>query len=222
MERAFGRHINFDERSRAFPIRGVVPENQVNRTWVCGVNLDQGPSSSCVGHAWAHEAATAPIANEVDSALAYQIYNRAQQLDAWAGEDYDGTSVIAGAKVVRELGYVDEYRWAFGLEDMILAVGHAGPVVVGTNWYSGMFEPVKGFVRPTGGSAGGHAYLVRGVNMKRGFFKIHNSWGKSWGRGGTAYISFEDMDKLLGEWGEVCVPLKRNRIPRQNILGEAA
>ena len=69
-----------------------------------------------------------------------------------------------------------------------------------------MFRPDKsGNIRLTGRFVGGHAYLINGVDLNKKVFRIKNSWGKSWGLGGHAYISFNDMTRLIRENGEICL-----------------
>jgi hypothetical protein len=213
--RKFDRCIAFDERSRNYPIRKVVSKKPRSYTWSVGVWLDQGSEGACVGFSWAQELAARPVVcrDLTDSFARNRIYLEAQKIDEWPGEDYEGTSVLAGAKIVANLGAMAEYRWAFGLEDLRLAVGHAGPAVLGINWYDGMFDTgPDGFIRPTGALAGGHAICCFGVNQKERYFKLHNSWGRSWGRDGVALVTFDDMERLLEEQGEACVPVKRKRI----------
>lgn len=205
------RLVQFDERSRAYPIRAVVPKKPRSYTWRCKTYLDQGSEGACVGFSWAHEIAARPKESIVQVDTARKIYQRAQQIDEWPGEAYEGTSVIAGAKAAVELGAIKEYRWAFGLEDLVLAIGYTGPVILGVNWYSGMFNTdEKGFIKPDGYLAGGHAILANGVNVKSRYVKLHNSWGPHWGKQGSAYITFDDLNRLLQEKGEACVPLLRS------------
>lgn len=213
-DRVFNRIPEFDPKSLEFPIRTLVA-NKARRsyTWSVPVALDQGQEGACVGFGWAHELAARPtpvagITNE----RAFAIYRRAKQLDQWAGENYEGTSVIAGAKTVMELGYLKEYRWALGPgaaaaeNDLALAVGYKGPAVMGTYWYNDMFTPdAQGYLRPTGGIAGGHCYLVHGYNLKMGY-KVWNSWGT----GFYGYISVPDMITLLANDGEACIPVIRS------------
>lgn len=125
---------------------------------------------------------------------------------------YEGTSVLAGAKIIQKLGYIKEYRWAFGVEELALAVGYCGPAVLGIPWYEGMFEPMGcGFLHIGGGLAGGHSILCHGVDAKQKLFKLHNSWGKSWGTNGEALVTWDEMDRLLHEGGEACIPMGRSR-----------
>lgn len=127
---------------------------------------------------------------------------------------YEGTAVLAGMKILQQLGYIKEYRWAFGLDDLVMAVGYKGPVVLGLNWYESMFEPhACGYLHVSGDVAGGHVILCKAVNVPERYFVLHNSWGSEWGRGGDARISWEEMDRLLHEDGEAVVPVgRRSRV----------
>jgi hypothetical protein len=147
-----------------------------------------------------------------------KIYWEAQKLDDWDGgsypsatPQYEGTSVLAGVKVLKRLGYIDSYRWAFGLADLVLSVGYCGPVTLGVPWYDSMFEPHScGYLHVNGKVAGGHAILCKGVDVSNKTFTLHNSWGISWGsRGGDALIHWDEMDRLLHEEGEAVIPMGR-------------
>lgn len=209
------RRVQFDPRSRQYPIRAAIAKAAKPRsyTWSIpgGLFLDQGQEGACVGFSVSHEAAARPCCVQgVTDQVARQIYKRAQQLDEWEGEDYSGTSVIAGIKAGKEKGWYEEYRWAFGLNDLIIALGYKGPAVLGINWYDGMSDTdEKGFVHVTGEIAGGHAIVAVGVNIKAKCVRLRNSWGQSWGRNGDCFISFDDLDRLLHEQGEACIPVTR-------------
>lgn len=236
MKRTLDRRIEFDTKSRAFNVSNVLPTREFrNYTWPCYDFLDQGTEGACVGFSLAHELSAIPLRVASASAeLALQIYRRARMLDIWPGEDYDGTSVLAGFKAVQELRGVEgapligEYRWSFGLEDGVRAIGSLGPAILGINWYSDMFDTnYKGYVVKGGYVAGGHAIMARGVSCKfihkgnktewdnvdkyASYVTLHNSWGKSWGRYGLAKISFLDLEALLYEQGEMCIPMKRTK-----------
>jgi hypothetical protein len=219
------RLVQFDERSREYPVMASVPTGAKPRsfTWGCGTVLDQGPDGACVGFSMTHELIAKPaIVSGLDAKFAKEkVYWEAQKIDPWAGGSYpgaspfyEGTSVLAGMKVLQKMGYVGEYRWAFGLNDLVMAVGYKGPAVLGIPWYNGMFDVAPcGHVHVTGQIAGGHAILCRGVNVKERTFLLHNSWGAGWGKNGTALISWDEMDRLLHEQGEAVIPVIRHRIP---------
>ena len=217
-----GRIKSFDARSRNFPIRALVGNKPPRSyTWSVKAWLDQGQEGSCVGHAWAHELCGRPAINMVDHKFAREkVYWEAQKIDEYDGGAYpgaapfsEGTSVLAGAKIISGLGYMPEYRWAFGIDDLILSLGYNGPAVLGINWYQDMFRPsASGLITVGGSIAGGHAILCNGYNVKTGLFRLHNSWGKDWGIDGEVFVSHPDMDRLLREDGEACIPVRRKII----------
>lgn len=215
-EFGLGRLEQFDERSLNFPVMALISTAQATAprsyTWSCLPYLNQGNVGACVGFSWTHELAARPTVLGVTQEQAFDVYRSAQKIDEWPGEAYEGTSVLAGAKILKERGFLDEYRWAFSVNDLILAVGYKGPAVLGIPWYDGMFTPdSQGIIRPTGPVAGGHAILCNGVSLKNKLFRLHNSWGAWWGKSGDAFINFDDMAKLLSERGEACIPVKRGK-----------
>lgn len=206
------RVVQFDPRSRNYPIRPELDSDQPQtRWWRHTAKLDQGKEGACVGFAWAHELDSAPVeVPGMTDDFAQRLYRRAQQLDEWPGEDYSGTSVIAGAKAVQELHYLDEYRWAFGVEDVILTLSHHGPVILGVNWYYDMYFPDGNqYIRPTGRRVGGHAIMALAYSHEAREIWLLNSWGPNWGWGGLCRIKVTDVDRLLREDGEACVPVIR-------------
>ena len=215
-EYPLGRRPEFDPRSRRYNIAAVIPAPVPRSyTWGCQYTLDQGPDGACVGFAVAHELGAKPKpVHGVNYLMGMNIYWAAQQLDPWPGEDYEGTSVLAGMKAAQSMGYIGQYRWAFTTQDALAAISRHGPAVIGINWYSGMFDPdTDGYLHPTGQVEGGHAVCVRGVNTKAKTVLIHNSWGPDWHSThwgpGTALLSWDDFDRLLNEDGECVIPLDR-------------
>lgn len=217
MHRTLDRLPEFDPRSRLYNVAEVSPPTPRSYTWACYTNLDQGSEGACVGFAWTHEWAARP--RPVSSVIATEsfargVYHSAQMVDEWDGEDYSGTSVIAGAKAMQDRGIIGEYRWAFNLMDALAGVSRHGPAVLGINWYEHMWETDhSGFIHPTGDYVGGHAILLRGVDVTWKRVLLHNSWGPQWGgtsKGpGTAWLSWDDLEMLMHEEGEVCIPVVR-------------
>ena len=208
-----GRLVIHDPRDRGYTMASVLPAAPSARTyrywWPSGWWGDQGASSRCVAFSFEHWVQDGPVAapgDPTDQGL-WDAYRWMQRNDQWPGENYDGTSVRAGAKYHQQRGDIAVYRWAWDIHTVVQALLEAGPVVVGTVWRSGMFTPdTDGVIRPTGSDAGGHAYLLNGVNTRTGYLRVKNSWGRHWANGGHAYISVDDMAGLLADRGEACLP----------------
>jgi len=173
---------------------------------------DQGQTPMCVGYSWAHWVEDGPIlhtSNIHPIISPVTIYREAQKVDEWPGENYAGTSVRGGAKYLKSIGKISSYLWTFDVNVMVNTVLNVGPVVVGTNWYNNMFYPDRnGLIKIGGRIAGGHAYEINGVDTVKQLFRIKNSWGRSWGQQGHAFISFSDMRRLINENGEVCLAVE--------------
>lgn len=221
-----GRIPSQDAKSRSFPIRALSASNAKPRsyTWRCNEWFDQGREGACVGFAIGHELAARPaeIRGLNYDILVKDFYWEAQKIDEWDGGSYPGaspqyagTSVLAGLKVGKRLGYFEEYRWAFGIDDLIMGLGRNGPAVLGIPWFQSMYSPdSEGFIKPGGQLAGGHAILARAVNVNTEVITLRNSWGKEWGQNGDCYITFRDMEKMLTEEeGEAAFALQRKRKP---------
>lgn len=215
--RTFDRRIHYDERSRGFPIRMLLGDRPLRSyTWGVPIRLDQGSEGACVGFSWAHELAARPkIHSLVTENEARSIYQAAQVVDPWPETPpEEGTSVLAGAQTMEARGYLGEYRWCFDLRDLQLTVGYLGPVVLGIWWWTGMLDTdAYGNVRRTGAREGGHAILCNGYSMTKRKFRLTNSWGTGWGLNGECYVAEYDMQLLLADEGEACVPTVRTLMP---------
>lgn len=217
-----GRKPAEDERDTGFLMSSIVDEQpradylRYRYWWTGGWWGNQGRTPQCVAYAWLHYLEDGPITwaprapGEGPVVPAETVYHNAQRVDEWPGENYDGTSVRAGAKVLQQMGYIGEYRWAWRVEDIVKALKQWGPVVFGSEWTQDMFEPGEDEILSVDGRiVGGHAYLLNGVNTSTGLVRIKNSWGRNWGRRGHAYIRLEDLDRLLSHGGEACIATEK-------------
>ena len=222
----------FDERSKGYAIRPLLGTKRATRKatfWQEGTVLDQGSEGACVGFGWMADILAKPVtpdqqpSEELGNALAQFYYKEAQKLDRWEGEDYEGTSVLAGAKVMKRHGLISGYRWCFSVEDIIDTVCTKGPVVLGVPWYRSMYRTLSGglvYADMSQEPVGGHCITITGYDpaMQIGrqtleVFRWRNSWGHDYGVDGSGYIKVSDLKRLFeSERGaEACVPIVRNK-----------
>jgi hypothetical protein len=221
-----GRRLDWrsrhDPRSLSYGVRARLEASApiVDHLWPVGPVLDQGAEGACVGCAVADASnvlelagLTRPRSGPVTLEGAEHLYKRAQQLDEVPGEDYTGTSVLAGMQAGVEAGLFGGYLWAFGTKDIAQAVLQRGPVVIGIPWLSGMYETGPGgLVVVEGDDVGGHCLAVVGIRQKgpQGqpgpYFIWLNSWGPDYGAGGLGYVHHRDLAGLLHGRGEAAIP----------------
>ncbi|AZS12633.1 peptidase [Mycobacterium phage DrLupo] len=140
-----------------------------------------------------------------------EFYSNSTLLDPfdWVYPPTDeGSSALGLMKSWQELGIIRSYRWAFTFDQFLSALGKQ-PVLVGTNWYSGMSEPIRRNGRwlavPGGTPQGGHEYLATGILGPSKLIRCEQSWGEGF-YAKTFYITFDNMRWLLDQGGDVAVP----------------
>lgn len=214
------------KRKLAAPGEVMLPSR---KTWpISGHSLDQGETGSCVGHAWRNFLRCAPIKTEKSGPSQWDIYRGCVAIDEWSDNDNEvnysdgdprldsGTSVRAGAKVVTAAGRLKSYAWAFELAPVIEWVLTQSAAVLGVSWYSSfMYPAADGLIKitPSARPIGGHAVLLRGIDMRRALATIENSWSDEWGKGGACYLPLTDLERLIHEDGEACVALEQKLQP---------
>lgn len=210
---SLGRHIRHDERNRGFALpRAAAPDVDVrHRNW--GRKLYQDGIGSCTCHTAAHAVNTMPLraqrrpAKTLTNADAFALYRIATARDPWPGTwepDDTGSSGQAACIALVGTGRATGYRWAFGYEHGRTQIAEA-PLMQGTWWYTGMFDPSpSGQVRPTGARAGGHEYLWVGTEVRNGERRnwFLNSWHRRehpWGKGGYFWMTEADHRSLVDD-----------------------
>lgn len=244
MDRTFDWQSRHDPRSRDFPIRATIGRVTRRSRWWASPRqmIDQGEEGACVGFGWTNEALASPGrvkigdgTTEAAETFARQLYRAAQRIDEWEGEAYEGTSVLAGAKLLDTAGIIKGYRWAFSIDDVIDALcapatDGGGPVVVGIPWTDTMYQTRPGgLVEVDGRLVGGHCIVLTGYHTgiripEEGWttrievIRWRNSWGPSYGKRGDGFIRPEHLERLLKEDGEACIPQHRATMHIDGVL----
>jgi hypothetical protein len=209
MGRGLIYHDPMSKLFRAVPRGADLPLR--DRTWRRGLPYDQGNTSSCVAQTakgilnTALMSAKLPYYKRSHLSTDY-IYAMAQQNDEWPGEAYDGTSALGAMKALADTGIIKEYRWCFGVQDVLQTLSNIGPVGIGINWKSGMWDTDgNGFIHATGPNEGGHEVELIGIDLKERCVIGMNSWGQSWGVKGRFKLSWDDLGVVLDDSGDAVV-----------------
>lgn len=210
-----------DPQNRRFAAVGSVVRGDASirpKSWWARHLFDQNPFPRCTAEAAVGALFTSPnrLILPRENLTRYDapderqaLYLAAQKVDPWPGEAYDGSSTDAPLKVLRDLGYIGEWRWCFGLDDVLLTLSNHGPVIWGTWWKTGQDQPrgIDGLVTYSGSNRGGHAYLNYGWGLDDryeggGYLDYLQTWGL-WGpRRGRFRMSLADGRRALEDQGE--------------------
>lgn len=242
------RIIEFDDKSRDFTVMklGVMETPAPLKTKVWALDrrsfVNQGEEGACVSAGFGHDSAALPLSTtQLNMAwLREKVYFEAQREDPWPGgaytgasPQYEGTSVLSGAKVMQRLGFFESYYWAFDVDQALQALLTKGTLVVGVWWKEGMFRPrSSGMVDVQGRNLGGHCVCVRGLHVpgREGYVNINGekvyepvvaipqSWGLTHGYRGEIYIKLSEFEALLKEDGECVVPVGRKRVDIRKLV----
>lgn len=128
-----------------------------------------------------------------------------------AGEvpDTDAATIRGGAKLLVKNKLIRSYFWTQDIDVLANYLLMRGPAILGTVWLEGMMNPSYEIaeIEASGPIMGDHAYVVDGINLRSGMVRIKNSWGVDWGRYGWGYLPMTDLETLLKDRGEACLPM---------------
>lgn len=158
----------------------------------------------------------ANTAYTIDYTSATNLYKLNTRLDDIRG-DYPptdtGSSALGMGKCAQTLGLIESYKHAFTMQAVKTAL-QDGPVGLGTVWYNSMMDTQSnGYLKVDAGSgvAGGHELVISAWNGKTDVaasaFRLDNSWGRSWGINGSAWLTEANLQALLNQDGDVLVPV---------------
>ena len=204
VDRQFTRRYQPDPRDAGYRVRslGIALPKPVNKSWTTGPILDQGNTSECVRYGITQLLQTRNIQRKHALDLTRDLYPWAQANDG-IPLPHDGTTVRAGLQYARKtLGVVASFHAIYSMDELLAWLSTSGPVVVGTEWLTGMDVPdAKGYAEPTGRSRGGHCHLLTRlaypVTQARRFIEDTNSWSEAWGLGGKFRMTLDAWEYLI-------------------------
>lgn len=207
-----GRHIEHDERSRAFaspqPVDESTWRDRSIRIYDPTPNPNQaiGNCTMCAKGMQLNAVGNRRTGVVLGMDWAVARYSDETANDEFAGSyppDDTGSSGLASAKTVQRSGEGGAYRWRFdGARGVVTEVMAGNVVSVGTRWEYDMFNPdSEGRVHFGGGVAGGHQWVARGYWRSRRWV-LGRCW---WGEFRDFWISLDDLDNLLADDGDAHV-----------------
>lgn len=173
-----------------------------------GKILDQGAEGSCCGQACKQLLQSEPFEQDVPQSAEW-IYHEAQKIDEFP-DGTEGTSVRAALEILRRLKLIESFHWAPDIDSVLDWLAAQGPVDAGTDWFSYETES-NGRVPFTGRRVGGHSYLLTGYDLPARILFMVNSWGRSYGKNGEGFITFDDFAKQLTRGGCAAGVVERKR-----------
>ena len=161
----------------------------------------------------------------VDEDQAVALYSAATVLDGIPGQytpDDTGSTGLAAAKAMVKAGLIAGYQHTFTLVDALAAL-QVVPLMAGFNWYDSFDQPDA--QRP-GDDHARRAGPRRRMRSSRTSCCSTRSWSGSRTRGPTpggsragSTCRWIDLERLLGEQGDVTVPVPLGQAPPQPAPG---
>jgi hypothetical protein len=210
-----GRHIHHDPASRQYEAEQATALRSVTHTQI-GLALPLNQTrGSCTAEALCGARNMNPDHRAGDKILvqadADQLYDQEIVLEGGnpQTDDPGGTGLYV-CKAAKNAGLITSYTHTFSLDAALKALV-LSPVMIGSNWYDSMDSPdgnAEVAITPDAQVRGGHEYVARGIDLPSQTVWCWQSWGLDFGWGGRFCMSFNTLERLLGEQGDATVPVR--------------
>lgn len=197
--------VGLDEVGRQLMAGRPPPPRE--QLWAPGPILHQGDRPLCVTFSWKQLLQCQPIAQGL-GLNTDGFHQLAQERDEWPGTDRNfGTSIRAGAKVLKLLGAIESYVWTDNVWELAYWVLTKGPVVMAMDYWTGWDRGLQ--ARVDGDRTGGHSVVCIGCNGATQQFLFVNSWGEGWGHNGMFALPAEDVQMMFRDYrAQACAPVE--------------
>jgi hypothetical protein len=211
--RRLGRHVHHDPRSRDFAAPRANRLVNVKHN-LGGLPLDQREQDCCTAHALCSAISIArpsSVRSRPLELIVPAVHRTAHSFEEgiapYAGF---GHSALTVCKAAMRLGLIMGYTHAFGIEHALQALV-LSPLMTGFTWYSSFHfpDPATGMVKIASGARarGGHEVVADEIDVDNQLVWFYNSWGPDFGREGRFCMSFTTWAYLLGDSGDVTLPV---------------
>jgi hypothetical protein len=193
--------------------------------------INQLKTGTCVAHGLISYLAAPPIMQRFPL-TPYDLYRRIVAGDSFPGNDHEatapdshlqyGTDERSGLEVLRAMGYISNYLWAESTEDArSWIMASMSGLVGGFPWTTNMMDTdSEGFISYTGQDEGGHFIYLGGWNDRvkhHGKYvraiRFQQSWEPTWGQKGRAWITEDDLAKMMQDGGKIAAPVETRVVP---------
>ena len=156
---------------------------------------NQRETPKCVGYAFR------ALAYEAGYDLEAQvIYEKAQYLDALPGEDYGGTQLVGGFRMLNNIGLGGRVVTVPLARQVIVDQLHTSCIVISAR--ADLF----------GGSADAyHAVCLCGYDKEMDAILVRNSWGTTYGNGGYNWLTLDSIMRKAQPVGYGIIPKEKTR-----------
>lgn len=197
-----------DPRNEGYGIPQEFLDNTVNlvsKRWETPMVLNQGATAKCVAYALTLQLISNPnnklggiITRHDVRKFINNLYTEIQRNDRRAGENYQGTWVEDGLKLLVRLHYYKAFYWALDIETALTTLSTKGTLVCKV--YMGSFTSINkttGAANYVPSTKYPHGILLHEIDVENKVVWFQNSYSTRWGLRGRFSVTYEEFNHML-------------------------